>query len=153
MRLHDLLLGLVILISAVIIYSVAVTFPDQNDGKPGAWLFPGALSILFGLCGIGLMIKGALHFKERPLVTLIPGLTLQGFFKILAVCAFIIFYIECSEYLGFIITMFIVMFLMLMMLGNKLWVALVSAPLATVAIYLIFAKVLLVPLAEGLFSF
>ena len=69
------------------------------------------------------------------------------------VCAFIIFYIECSEYLGFIITMFIVMFLMLMMLGNKLWVALVSAPLATVAIYLIFAKVLLVPLAEGLFSF
>ena len=42
---------------------------------------------------------------------------------------------------------------MMVMMRNKLWVSVVAAPISTVAIYLIFAKLLLVPLPEGLLSF
>ena len=65
----------------------------------------------------------------------------------------VIFYIECSDYLGFLISMFIVIAVMLAMLKNKPWVILLTAPVATLVIYLIFSKGLLVPLPEGLLYF
>ncbi|MGN0909297.1 MAG: tripartite tricarboxylate transporter TctB family protein [Succinivibrio sp.] len=153
MRIHDFLLGLLIIAVSAAIYFTALSFPDQNDGKPGAWLFPCALSILFGICGLCLAIKGLLHFREQKLVSLIPGLSGPGALRIAAVLAFVIFYILVSDSLGFLITMCIVIFAMMEMMRNKLWVSLLAAPLSTAAIYLIFAKLLQVPLPEGLFSF
>ena len=153
MRFHDFLLGLLIMAASAAIYFTALGFPDQNDGKPGAWLFPCALSILFWICGLCLAVKGLMHFKEQKLISLIPGLTLPGALRIAATVALVVFYILASDYLGFLITMCIVIFLMMVMMRNKLWVSVVAAPISTVAIYLIFAKLLLVPLPEGLLSF
>ena len=143
MRFHDFLLGLLIMAASAAIYFTALGFPDQNDGKPGAWLFPCALSILFGICGLCLAVKGLMHFKEQKLISLIPGLTLPGALRIAATVALVVFYILASDSLGFL----------MVMMRNKLWVSVVAAPISTVAIYLIFAKLLLVPLPEGLLSF
>ncbi len=153
MRIHDFLLGLLIMAASAAIYLTALGFPDQNDGKPGAWLFPCALSILFGICGLCLAVKGLMHFNEQKLVSLIPGLTGPGALRIAATIALVVFYILVSEFLGFLITMCIVIFVMMALMRNRLWVSVIAAPAATAAIYLIFAKLLLVPLPEGLLSF
>lgn len=153
MRIHDLLLGLLIITVSTAIYFAAVDFPDQNDGKPGAWLFPCALSILFGICGLCLAIKGLIHFKEQNLFSLIPGLTAPGALRIVAVIALVCFYVLFSEDLGFLISMCAVIFVMMIIMRNRIITSLIIAPVSTVAIYLIFGKMLLVPLPEGLLGF
>lgn len=153
MKIHDFLLGLIIAIASVSIFMVAKEFPDQNDGKPGAWLYPCALSILFFGCGVILAFKGLFHLKGEKLIVLNKELSSFGAVNIAIVVALVIFYIECSEYLGFLICMCIVIGVLLAMLRNKPWVVLFTAPVATLVIYLIFSKGLLVPLPEGLFYF
>lgn len=153
MKIHDFLLGLIIAIIAVAIFVVAKDFPDQNDGKPGAWLYPCALAIITFVCGIVMSLKGLRHIKGEKLFVLNKELSSFGAVNILVVIALIVFYIEASEYLGFLISMFIVIAVMLAMLRNKPWVVLITATVATLVIYLIFSKGLLVPLPEGLLYF
>lgn len=153
MKIHDFLLGLIIAIASVAIFMVARDFPDQNDGKPGAWLYPCALSILFFGCGVVMCLKGFTHLKGEKLFVLNKELSSFGAVNIAIVIALVLFYIECSDYLGFLITMCIVIGILLAILRNKLWVVIFTAPVATLVIYLIFSKGLLVPLPEGLFYF
>ncbi len=153
MKIHDFLLGIIIAVAALVIFMVAKEFPDQNDGKPGAWLYPCALSIIFFGCGVVMSFKGLKHLKGEKLFVLNKELSSAGALNIIIVIAMVIFYIECSDYLGFLISMFIVIAVMLAMLKNKPWVILVTAPVATLVIYLIFSKGLLVPLPEGLLYF
>lgn len=153
MKIHDFLLGLLIVVVSVVVFMIAKDFPDQNDGKPGAWLYPCALSILFFGCGVVLTLKSIKKLKEEPLIVFDKSLSKSGVFNICVVIACIAFYIEVSDYLGFLITMCIVLLAMFAMMRNKIIYTIIGAPLATVVIYLIFAKGLLVPLPEGLFYF
>ena len=153
MRVHDCILGILIVITGLIICSVAIEFPDQNDGKPGPWLFPVVLSLIFAACGLVLTIKGALKFREQPLWTINKNITILGVFNIFAVIAAVIFYIYFSEELGFLICMEIVILSMMLLLKTVWWKAIIVSVCAVIAIYLIFAKGLLVPLPEGLFYF
>ncbi len=153
MRFHDCILGLVIFISGLLICSVAITFPDQNDGKPGPWLFPTVLSLIFSLTGILLFIKGARSFKEHPLVSINNNISPAGVFNIFVVVALVVFYVMASEFLGFLICMELVMLVLMLLLKTRPVVAVIASAVATLAVYFIFAKCLLVPLPEGLFYF
>lgn len=153
MRVHDFILGILIVIAGFVICSVAIEFPDQNDGKPGPWLFPVVLSLIFTGCGILLTIRGALHLREHPLFAINKNITIPGVFNIFVIIALVIFYIYFSEQLGFLITMEIVILGMMLILKTVWRKAIIVSACAVLAIYLIFAKGLLVPLPEGLFYF
>jgi putative tricarboxylic transport membrane protein len=72
--------------------------------------------------------------------------------NILSVLAVILFYIFLSDTLGFLALSFILLFLMMKWLrATSLW-GLVMAGGVTLGIYLLFAKVLLVPLPWGLWG-
>ncbi|MCR5536144.1 MAG: tripartite tricarboxylate transporter TctB family protein [Succinivibrio sp.] len=153
MKIHDALLGLIIFVGGLIICYVAKDFPDQNDGKPGPWLFPVVLSLLFSLSGLILFFKKFKTLKDRPLIDVQDRVGAAGMLKILVLLSLIIFYILTSEFLGFLIAMGLTMLIMMLVLRTKLYMALLVSACATLGIYLIFAKVLLVPLPEGLFYF
>ncbi len=153
MRVHDCILGLLIILSGLAICYVAIDYPDQNDGKPGPWLFPVVLSLIFAICGLILFIKGLFHFKEHPLVFFDKSISKKGVFNIFSIFVLVIFYINFSETLGFLICMEIVLLSLMLLLKTKFIKALIVSVFACITIYLIFSKGLLVPLPEGILYF
>lgn len=153
MKIHDALMGLIFFVIGLIICYVAKDFPDQNDGKPGPWLFPVVLSLMFSACGLILSIKGFRNRNNESLISFNKDLSFGATLKIIFVVALILFYVFAAESLGFLITMEIVILSLMLILQTKPLPAVIVSTCATVGIYLIFAKALLVPLPEGLFYF
>ena len=151
MRVHVSLIGLIIFIGGICICITASSFPSQMDGSPGPALFPMVLSGLFSICGAVLFIK---NFKTISASNLfVRNLSLGGLINILIVIALIIFYGLAVETLGFLLCMEVVLLALMLMLKTTFVKALIVSICATIVIYLIFAKGLLVPLPVGLFAF
>ena len=83
----------------------------------------------------------------------VRNLTMAGLVNILFVIVLIIFYGLAVETLGFLLCMVIILLALMLMLKTSLVKALIVSVCATIVIYLIFAKGLLVPLPVGLFAF
>ena len=150
MRFNDALIGVGIIIFGLVVVIHVQSYPRMGS-MPGPSLFPAVLGFLLMIIGVVQIPRG---IKSRaPLVAILPGFNARGMRGILAVVLGVVFYIYAAETLGFLLTSFCVMFvLMLIMRGKPLPSALVSAGAALCA-YLIFNKMLSVPLPSGLFSF
>lgn len=151
MRCNDLVLGLLAILIGTIVYIHSQSFPPMTDGHPGPGLFPSVLSGLFILAGIVLCVQGA---KSRaPLFSRLPDLDGRGFANICVALLAIVFFIYASAPLGFLITSFACMLVLMLTLKARAVVALPVAAGMTLFIYLVFHKVLLVPLPRGLLYF
>ncbi len=153
MKLHDCLLGILIFVAGIIIFYVAREYPDQNDGKPGPWLFPVVLSLMFAVSGLILCLKGYLKSRHDSLISFNKELSKHGVFNIAVLILLVLFFIYASDFLGFLITMEIIILCLMFLMKTKPLPALIVSVCATVGIYLIFSKALLVPLPQGLLSF
>lgn len=149
MKLHDTLLGALIVIISISIFSVAIGYPDQNDGKPGPWLFPSVLSVLLGLCGVGLIVSGWIRGRGQPWLALNPHLNRAGLVNIALMFVLAVGYILVAETVGFLLTMEAILLILMWRLHTKLNTAVPLSIAAVLVIYVIFAKALLVPLPEG----
>ena len=151
MRFNDALIGVGVIIFGLVVVVHVQSYPNMGDNMPGPSLFPTVLGVLLMIAGAVQIPRG---IKSRaPLVEILPEFTARGVCNIAAVVIGVIFYIYASDTLGFLLTSFCTMFaLMLVMQGKPLPSALVSAG-AALCIYLIFNKMLLVPLPRGLFYF
>ena len=150
MRFNDALIGVGIIIFGLVMVVHVQSYPSLGD-MPGPSLFPTVLGVLLMIAGATQIPRG---IKSRaPLVTVLPEFTARGICNMAAVILGVVFYIYASDTLGFLLTSFCIMFVLMMMLkGKPLPSALVAAGAALCA-YLIFNKMLLVPLPSGLFSF
>ena len=150
MRFNDALIGIGIFVFGLVVVIHVQSFPRMGS-MPGPSLFPTVLGGLLMIIGVVQIFHG---IKSRaPLVELLPGFNVRGICDILAVVLGVVFYIYVSEALGFLLTSFCISFiLMLIMKGKPLPSAFVSAGAALFA-YLIFNKMLSVPLPRGLFYF
>ena len=151
MRFNDAVIGLTLIIFGVVVLLHTRGFPTLEEGYPGPSLFPNVLAILFIIAGIVLSLQGVR--KGKPLIEMdrqvFGGRLLVNILSVLAV---ILFYIFLSDTLGFLALSFILLFLMMKWLkATSLW-SLVMAGGVTLGIYLLFAKVLLVPLPWGLWG-
>ena len=142
-------LGLIVFASAVLLYTR--TFPTLEKGYPGPSLFPNVLAVLFIIAGITLVAQGV-RSGERIIKFDTSGITRSGLINILLVLGGIVFYIYLSDFLGFQITSFILLFGLMKWLRVSTHWSLVMACGITLAIYLLFAKMLLVPLPWGLWG-
>ncbi|MCR5083936.1 MAG: tripartite tricarboxylate transporter TctB family protein [Succinivibrionaceae bacterium] len=153
MKLHDGILGVIIAILGISIFLHSASFPDLPDGHTGPGLFPMVLATLFAVCGVILAVQGFRQGRGKGLLVNVEGITLGGALNILVVIGLIVFYLLCAEILGFIITMFVVLIVQMLMLKTPPLRAAIVSACATIVIYLIFYKGLLVPLPEGILSF
>ena len=151
MRVSNTAIGLSLIIFACAVLGHVRSFPKLDNGYPGPALFPSVLAVLFILCGIGLVIQG-IRNREKLLKIDLGTVTLAGWINIAFVLGTVACYIFFAEYVGFSIFSFVILMILMKWLTVKLLHSLVMSIAVTLAIYLLFAKVLLVPLPRGLWG-
>ena len=150
MRIHDAVSGAVLALLAIAVL-VAVsqypTIPGQNIG-PAA--FPGLIAVLLLACSLALIGRG-IRGERMPLFT--AGAWMKSpahVINFLLVIAGLLFYIFCSNFLGFIITGVVMLAALFYALHVRIIFILPIALVATLVIHTIFYKLLRVPLPWGL---
>ena len=151
MRVSNTAIGLFLIVFAAAVLWHVQSFPSLDNGYPGPALFPSVLAVLFILCGVGLIIQGVRQ-REKLLKFDTGALTLQGLLNIFFVLGTIVCYIFLAEYVGFLIFSVAVLVVLMKWLKVKTLSSIMMALSVTFVIYLLFAKVLLVPLPWGLWG-
>ncbi|MBZ5877320.1 tripartite tricarboxylate transporter TctB family protein [Chromohalobacter israelensis] len=150
----DFMLGLAFMAAGAIVYVVAQGFPTMPSLQYGPSLFPSLIGGGFMIGGLILAIshggalKGVTHgIAWRPdpermrnlLLSLLPALA-------------IVFYILASEWLGTMLCLAVIMFVMMLARRTSPILALGISIVAALVIDLVFSRYLLIPLPEGLLS-
>jgi putative tricarboxylic transport membrane protein len=151
MRVSNTAIGFFLIIFAVAVIIYTGTFPSLDNGYPGPALFPRVLAVLFIFTGIGMIIQGIKN-RERVLKFDIGAIRLAGWINILIVLGAIVCYIFLADGIGFLILSFVILMVLMKWLRVKTIWSLVMACVVTLTIYLLFAKMLLVPLPWGLWG-
>lgn len=151
MRVSDTAIGLGLIIFGVAVLLYTRNFPTLEKGYPGPALFPNVLAVLFILAGLGLSIQG-IRRGEKLLKLDMSALSGGGSINILLVLLAVLVYIFLSDVLGFQIISFLILFgLMKWLRVSTPWCVVVAGGV-TLGIYILFSKMLLVPLPWGLFG-
>lgn len=151
MRVSNTAIGLFLIIFALAVIIHTQTFPSLDNGYPGPSLFPRVLAVLFILAGIGLIIQG-IKKREKILKFDIGAVSRTGWINILFVLGAVVGYIFLADAIGFLILSFVIMMVLMKWLRAKTSWSLVMSVSVTLAIYILFAKILLVPLPWGLWG-
>ena len=133
----------------VILY--ARNFPKLEKGYPGPSLFPIVLAVLFIFAGIVLIFQG-IREREKPFKFDISELSRVHLVNIALILAAILFYIFISDFLGFQFTSVVILVAMMKRLRVSFIWSVVMACGITFFIYVLFEKILLVPLPWGLWG-
>jgi putative tricarboxylic transport membrane protein len=145
---HDLVAALLaVALGAAVVLHVR-TFPELPDGQPGPALFPGIVGALLLVFGLVLLVRTVLA-RGRPVASASP-VAGQGVARALAVVGLVVAYLLLAEVLGFLLTMAVLLFLLMWLLGAKPLVAALAAAATTGIVVLLFQELLLVPLPTGL---
>jgi len=151
MRVSNTAIGLLLIVFACAVLVHVQSFPKLDNGYPGPALFPEVLAVLFIFCGLGLIIQG-IRQREKVLKYDLGSVTLAGWINIAFVLGAVVCYIFLVEYIGFLIFSFVILMILMKWLKVKILPSLVMSIVVTFAIYLLFAKILLVPLPWGLWG-
>tara|TARA_R110002020_G_scaffold161837_6_gene347201 strand:+ start:737 stop:1234 length:498 start_codon:yes stop_codon:yes gene_type:complete len=153
---RDLFTGLAFVIAGIATIVTAQQFPTLPSLQYGPSLFPSIVGAGFCLGG-ALLAANSLWNRRRGLAlqasteaaTLKESSTGKSGLAMLLPPLAIVFYIFASGYLGAMITMAVIMFVLMIMRKTVPWVALVASLLMALAIYFIFSHYLLIPLPQG----
>ena len=151
MRVSNTVIGLIIIMFGGGVLIDTRSFPTLENGYPGPSLFPNILAVLFIIAGIVLVVQGV-HSREKFLKFDTTGISQGGVANMLLVLAAIVFYIVVSDFLGFQITSFILLVVLMKWLRVSIFWSLLMSMVITEAIYILFAKILLVALPWGIFG-
>lgn len=128
-------------------------FPTLPSGELGPALFPGIIGGLMVLMGALLVVRWIKNRRQDPADPLeSEAVHWRGWINAGFIIGAIIFYLLAVDFLGFLTTMIAMSSLLIFRLGAKAWVAITAGTLSTVLIWLIFNKVLMVPLPLGFWS-
>jgi putative tricarboxylic transport membrane protein len=147
---HDLVAGLLAAALGAAVVLHVRTFPELPDGQPGPALFPSIVGALLVVFGLGLVVRAIRARGREAAVDPGAGATGQGRLRALAVVGVVVAYLLLAETLGFLVTMGVLLFLLMWLLGARPLVAVLGAAVTTGVILLLFQQVLLVPLPTGL---
>lgn len=131
------------------------TFPSLFGQRYGPALFPQLIGLGLIASGVVLVVRGVRQKRQAGAegrwleMQSWAGNTSQKTNLLLVMLA-LLAYILLSDWLGFILLSMLILSVLLYRLGSSITVALVIASATTAALYLMFAKLLLVPLPAGL---
>jgi putative tricarboxylic transport membrane protein len=151
MKVSDTAIGLFLIVFACSVIIHVQGFPGLDNGYPGPALFPEVLSVLFIFCGIGLIIQGV-RKREKILKFELSSISSGGWLNIVFVLGAVLCYIFFAEILGFLIFSFVILMILMKWLKVKTLPSLIMSVVVTLGIFLLFSKILLVPLPWGLWG-
>lgn len=121
------------------------TFARMGDEIIGPMAFPATLGILGALTLLGLVASRQLGSSTTAESFSVPGMT-----RVAEFLGAILIYLLVAEWLGFVLTASLLVWLLMWRLGVSRITALVVSVLVAAAVYHVFAVLLRVPLPRGL---
>jgi len=150
MRVHDTLLGVLLLVFAGVFFGYTFTFPEMPGQRFGPALFPRLLATGIAICGLLIAARG--WRSGAPWLALQPELReLRGWLSLLAMPLAVVFYLAFAERLGFLPTAVILVSALCAWLGVRWWVALLSGVVSALIVHWFFGQVMRIPLPRGWF--
>lgn len=152
MKANDAISGGIFLAVAIFAFFYAGTFKSFPGVKYGPDLFPRLVAVLMGIGGLILIIGALRPAGRQPLLNIAQwARNPQSYRIIAAVLGSIVFYIFLSDRLGFLLTGFIMLAgLLVATRGVSRTVSSLAISAGVIVIlYLIFARLLRVPLPVG----
>jgi putative tricarboxylic transport membrane protein len=150
MRLGDTVVGAGFAVAGALVIVATLSYPPGEVGQPGPALFPrivgglmAALGLLLGLGGIRAGVAGE-RVAWRDL------LGRPGFVNALFVIGAVVAYIALADRLGFIVVTVLLLIALMWRLGVRPVQAVLVAVAFVIVVYVLFYKVLRVPLPAGL---
>lgn len=122
-------------------------FASVQTQQFGPMVLPIILASLFVLTVIGLSLTGQWKSTEQ-----VAAISRTGWIRIVALLTSLVAYVLVAEWLGFLITASILLFLLLWLFGVRLVPRLVVTICLVAVVYELFAVVLRVPLPWGMFG-
>ncbi len=155
MKISDTVVGAGFVGAGAAIFAATLGFPRLEGGSPGPALFPRVLAVLmigFGAC---LVVPAALRRPTSPPdATPVPARPhAGGVFNALLVFAAIIVFMLASPIFGFLLTTAAILLGLMWWLGTPLPRAAAAAVGLDLFVYVIFGKILRVPLPLGFLWF
>ena len=150
MRIHDALTGFVLAFLAVAVLITVSQYPPIPGQNVGPAAFPALLALLLLGCSLLLIWRG-FRGQRQALVSFGAWTrSLPHVVNFLLVIGALLFYVFCSNYLGFIISSILILSALFLSLGVRILLILPVAVGVTLLIHTIFYKFLRVPLPWGL---
>jgi putative tricarboxylic transport membrane protein len=150
-KVNDAVIGVVLVLFASAMIWHTRTFPAMPGQDYGPALFPVLIGADFMATGLTLIVSG---LRRLPAVPLFGGAAwLRSPLHLVrfgAIVGGLLFYIACSDWLGFIPTALLLMFGWLFLFRGRPASSLVIALAVTLAVNYAFTRLLLVPLPLGL---
>jgi len=148
-RVGDCIIGLISLLLGASIFCLTLNFPSLEGGHPGPALLPRILAVLFMAIGAVFIIRNmrtrGAKSKHQTLLTEKKRVLYAAVVIIL-----VLFYIAFVEKLGYLITNFVLVTILSRLLEVRIFWCIVFSSLLTLGVYVLFHKILLVPLPQGL---
>ncbi len=151
MRINDAIIGVGLIIFALVVVWHTRTFPSFPGQKYGPALFPVLIGCGFVLIGLVLVFRGYVERRAVAWLSLEPwtrSLRLGGGFVLVLVA--IVFFILASDALGFLLTSFVILAVLITWLGERPLPALGVAVGMTLFIDWFFGDIMRIPLPRGL---
>lgn len=149
-RFNGLLLGLLVLGAGAAIILEARTFPQMGGMEYGPDFFPLLIGAAFCLCGVALMAEAATGRGRGPLVVLAPWIREpMPLLRAVSVLAAVAIYVLAVPVLGFLLTMALIAFGLLAVMGAPWRWSVPVALLMPLALHYGFSVALRVPLPRG----
>src|SRR6056297_3244207 len=150
-------IGVICLVIAGITRKLTSEFPQGmgSKGTPGPEFFPNVLTVLlivFGVMEIVIGFKKQEQFEAITVGKMWNGIKSWGGLNILLVIALMLFYIFLFEILGFIVTSFIVLFILMWRLGVPWWKNIIATATLIIVIQLLFGYLFTISLPYGVLS-
>jgi len=146
----EVIAGALVLAFGAALLAGAMRFPFFLDGVPGPGFLP--LLISFGVAASGIvLITGGIRgsIRENPRWAAAAGWRRVGYMLAAMTVSFLLL-----ELLGFLIVTTLFMAAMIYALGERSWRMLATVPvLSAIALYVVFAVWLRVPLPKGIITF
>lgn len=151
MRFNDAVFGIFLIVFAIAVIAWTTTFPSLHGQDYGPDLFPIIIASGLALCGAILIVRGLAQRATVPMVQMGAWASDRGtVINVALLIGAMIFYILFSDWLGFVVTSFLILTILLVRLGSGVLASIVIAAITTLLIHSVFAKLLLVPLPWGL---
>lgn len=145
--------GLITLALGAALVQYARGLPEMPGGYPGPGLFPTIVGVLFCVFGLALIVQAASgHVAPMDADAVEHGERWRSIANVVVIVAAVPVYVVLSEYVGFVITMALIAFGIMVHLGVRLVLALPIAVLVAPAVSYVFGTVLRVPLPRGPFG-
>ncbi len=150
MRFNDAIFGVLLIAFAIAEIAYTRTFPSLYGQAYGPDLFPILIGVGFLITGTILTVQGVAHRAGSLVEIGAWAAERRNVVNFALVLLALLFYILASDWLGFVLTSFIILLALLWSFGCRLTTSLAVAVVTTLGIQALFARALLVPLPWGI---